>query len=121
MYHFVSKLRRVLSKGSKGELAKSDGEVYTTRQENTHRFSCHVTCTAYIQVPSNTRHFAPCHFVPISKFANCKFTIVLGHGPTLTLNSNLKGLNPNPKSQIKTLLPNLKSITLCPNPYSLKS
>ena len=40
-----------------------------------------------------------------------------------TLNPNLKGLNPNPKSQIKTLIPKLKSVslTLCPNPYSLKS
>ena len=66
-----------------------------------------------------------CHFAPpISKFANSKFTVVIGHGLALTLNPNLKGLNPNPKyhkSQIKTLIPNLKSVTLCPNPHSQKS
>ena len=40
----------------------------------------------------------PPSFHPISKFANSKFTIVLGHALTLTLNPNPKGLNPNPKS-----------------------
>ena len=63
----------------------------------------------------------PCHFAPISKVANSKFTIVIEHTLTLTLNPNSKGLNPNLKSQTKTPIPYLKSVTLCPNPYCLKS
>ena len=74
-------------------------------------------------IKMNARRFAPCHFAPspISKFANSKFTIVIGHTLNPNLNPNPRGLNPNPKSQTKTLIPNRKSVTLCPNPYSLKS
>ena len=44
---------------------------------------------------------------PIFKFENSKFTIVIGHALILTLNPNPTGLNPNRKSQTKTLIPNL--------------
>ena len=60
----------------------------------------------------------PCHFAPISKFANMKFTIVIGYA--LILKAKTLTLNPNRKSQTKTLIHNLKSVTLCPNPWLSK-
>ena len=48
----------------------------------------------------NARHFALLPFGPsqVSKFANSKFTIIIGDAVNLTLNPNPKGLNLNPKS-----------------------
>ena len=55
---------------------------------------------SYLGQESSADLLRPLPFRPPPPFLNLqiKFTIVLGHGPTLTLTPNFKGLNPNPKS-----------------------
>ena len=50
----------------------------------------------------------PCHFAPISKFANSKFKIFIGHALTLILKALTLILTLNP--QTKIVIPNLKSV-----------